>query len=227
MRKFFAILSCFVAANAFAVALDENDWQFSSPSYGVVFDGGKARFVGDESSHAALYLDTAKVGRLGGGFSAELELPQLFADGGSSFEATLRSKSGATWVSWSVEFAADNVLFSLSSSGSGEPLEQDFPVLFPPSKSFVLSFALEKDADGFFTASISTLGESIEFGSISIADFKDGEFYIGVIGKNFEMDKDNPMLVDFSYASSIPEPATVSVAFGICVLALVVLKRRG
>lgn len=227
MRKFFAILSFFVVANASASALVESDWQFSSPSYGVVFDGGKARFVGDETSHAALYLDTAKVGRLGGGFSAELEMPQLFADGGSSFEATLRGKNGATWISWSVEFTADNVSFSISSSGADEPLEQDFPVLFPPAKNFGLSFALEKDVDGFFTATVSTLGESIELGSISLADFKNGEFFIGVIGKNFEMDNDNPMLVDFSYASSIPEPTTLSFAFGICALAFAVLKRRG
>ena len=227
MRKILATLFCFVAVNTYAAALVENDWQFSSPSYGVVFDGGKARFVGNETSQAALYLDTAKVGRLGAGFSAELELPLLFADGGSSFEATLRSANGKEWISWSVEFTADNVSFSISSSGTDEPMEQDFPVLFPPSKSYELSFALEKDVDGFFKATILTLDNTLELGSISLSNFKNGEFYIGVIGKNFEMDKDNPLLVDFSYASSIPEPATVSLAFGICVLALVALKRRG
>ena len=71
MKKFLTALFCFVAADAFAAALDENDWRFSYPSYGVVYDGGTARFVGDETSHSALYFDSGKVWRLGGGFSAE------------------------------------------------------------------------------------------------------------------------------------------------------------
>ena len=152
MKKFLTALFCFVAADAFAAALDENDWRFSYPSYGVVYDGGTARFVGDETSHSALYFDSGKVGRLGGGFSAEFELPSLFADGGSSFGATLRGADGGEWVSWSVEFYADNVSVSISSSGAGSPIERDFPVLSPVEQSFGLSFSLEKSADGFYRA---------------------------------------------------------------------------
>lgn len=227
MKKFLTALFCFVAADAFAAALDENDWRFSYPSYGVVYDGGTARFVGDETSHSALYFDSGKVGRLGGGFSAEFELPSLFADGGSSFGATLRGADGGEWVSWSVEFYADNVSVSISSSGAGSPIERDFPVLSPVEQSFGLSFSLEKSADGFYRATLSTLDETFELGSISLVDFANGEFFISAIGQNFEMDKDNPLLVDFSYASSILEPAAFAFAFGICVLSAAVLKRRG
>lgn len=227
MRKFLTTLLCLVAVNVFAAAVDENDWRFPYPSYGVVYDGGMVRFVGNETSHAALYLDSEKVGRLGGGFSAELELPSLFADGGSSFGATLRGADGGEWVSWSVEFYADNVSVSISSSGAASPIERDFPVLSPVEQSFGLSFSLEKSADGFYRATLSTLDETFELGSISLADFANGEFFISAIGQNFEMDKDNPLLVDFSYASSIPEPAAFAFAFGICVLSAAVLKRRG
>ena len=227
MRKFLTTLFCFVAVNAFAAAVDENDWRFSHPSYGVVYDGGTVRFVGNETSNAALYFDSEKVGRLGGGFSAELEFPSLFADGGSSLGATLRGADGGEWVSWSVEFYADNVSVSISSSGAASPIERDFPVLSPVEESFGLSFSLEKGADGFYRATLSTLDETFELGSISLADFTNGEFFISAIGQNFEMDKDNPLLVDFSYASSIPEPAAFAFAFGICVLSAAVLKRRG
>lgn len=165
--------------------------------------------------------------RLGGGFSAEFELPSLFADVGSSFGATLRGADGGEWVSWSVEFYADNVSVSISSSGAGSPIERDFPVLSPVEQSFGLSFSLEKSANGFYRATFSTHDETFELGSISLADFANGEFFISAIGQNFEMDKDNPLLVDFSYASSIPEPAAFAFAFGICVLSAAVLKRRG
>ena len=227
MRKFLTTLFCFVAVNAFAATVDENDWRFSYPSYGVVYDGGTVRFVGNETSNAALYFDSGKVGRLGGGFSAELELPSLFADGGSSLGATLRGADGGEWVSWSVEFYADNVSVSISSSRAASPIERDFPVLSSVEESFGLSFSLEKGADGFYRATLSTLDETFELGSISLADFTNGEFFISAIGQNFEMDKDNPLLVDFSYASSIPEPAAFAFAFGICVLSVAVLKRRG
>lgn len=227
MKKFLTALFCFVAADAFAAALDENDWRFSYPSYGVVYDGGTARFVGDETSHSALYFDSGRVWRIGGGLSAVFELPSLFADSGSSFGAMLRGADGGEWVSWSAEFYADNVSVSISSSGADSPIERDFPVLFPPEKSFGLSFSLEKGSGGFFRATLSTLDETFELGGISLVDFANGEFFISVIGQNFEMDKDSPLLVDFSYTSSIPEPASVSLAFGICILASALLKRRG
>lgn len=227
MKKILTALMCFVAATVHSAPVDESDWIFSHPSYGVKYDSGFVRFAGSDNS-AFLYYNEARIERLFGGFSAKMEMPVGVLDG-ASFDAKLSNvKNGGVseWIGLSVSFSEDNLAVSISAS-DGSDLTRDLPIYETPSGRFELSFSFAKGDDGLFKVSVATLGETLELGGIPFSKISDGEFYMDVkCGETFEMDKDNPILSDFSYASAIPEPSTAAAILGFCALAAVLAKRR-
>ena len=228
MRKFMTILLGVVALPLFSAPIDENDWIFKYPSFGVSYDSGSARFTGNEDTQARLYFDESKISRLSDGFSASLELPPAITLGGSSVEVGFRStRAGAAdeWITWSASFSVDSLSVSIFAS-DGTSLEKDLPIIFPPEERFEFFISFEKGADGLFSAVLSTLGESFVLGNLDFSEIVGGSFHIGIIGQNFEMDKDNPMLRDFSCVAGIPEPSNIAALAALCALAAVFVRRR-
>lgn len=228
MKKILTALMCFVAATVHSAPVDESDWIFSHPSYGVKYDSGFVRFAGSDNS-AFLYYNEARIERLFGGFSAKMEMPEAVLDG-ASFDAKLTNVNpqggGSEWIGLSVSFSEDTFAVSISAS-DGSDLTRDLPIYDIPSGRFELSFSFAKGDDGLFKVSVATLGETLELGGISFSKFSAGEFYMDMkCGESFEMDKDNPILSDFSYASAIPEPSAAAAILGFCVLATALAKRR-
>ena len=227
IRIFATILFGFASCALCAAQIDENDWRFEYPSYGVKYDSGFVRFLGNEDTDAFLFYNEAKFAQLMGGFSAEMELPSAMTDAGSVFQAQLSGTGSSTsWVKWNATFYSD-LLVVLITASDGSSLEKDIPLISQPQSRFNLSFSLIKDSSGTFSATLSTLDETFDLNSIALSGMSQGEFGIGINGQKFEMDKDNPLLTDFSYASgSVPEPSAIGAIFGAFAILLFIYKKQ-
>ena len=227
MIKIFATILLGVASCAlYAAQINENDWRFEYPSYGVKYDSGFVRFTGNENTDSFLFYNEAKFAQLMGGFSAEMELPAAMTDAGSVFQVQLSGKeSGSGWIKWNATFYSD-LLVVLITASDGSSLEKDIPLISQPQERFNLSFSLAKDSSGTFSATLSVLDESFDLSSISLSGMSQGEFGIGINGQKFEIDKDNPLLTDFSYSASVPEPSHIGAIAGIFALLVFAGKRR-
>lgn len=228
MIKIFTALFLGVASCAlYADKINENDWRFEYPSYGVKYDSGFVRFLGNEDADSFLFYNEANFARLTQGFSATIELPSAMTDAGSVFQAQFMGAGGSSdWIKWNATFYSDLLVILITASDDSS-LEKDIPIISQPTSRFNLSFSLTKDSSGTFSTKLSTLDETFDLSSIALSGMSQGEFGIGINGQKFEMDKDNPLLTDFSYAvGTIPEPSTVGAICGVFALLLFIYNKR-
>lgn len=236
MKKILVAVSLFSSfVGLFAAPINKSDWDFDYVmSMGVVYDSGSIRF--QDNVRSQIFFRESKQAELyDNGFSVSMELPVGFIDGGGSFSAGYlnnESDDGAditkSAVSWGVSFGFDKCSVDIFDN-AGAKISKTVDVN-PTAGSFGLFFALIKNDDDTFSASIRSeeLGFSYVLDGVTLVKTSKGAFSVGVSPSDFDMSKDNVLMTDFSCppSSSVPEPAAFAAALGIAVAAIACVRRR-
>ena len=233
MKKIVSILAITAAASlSNAAPINADDWDFDYiMTQDVEYSGGTILFQGDVKS--SVWFDKAKQSKLyDNGFSATLELPVGMTSSGSSFGSSYMNMDGFATeaaINWSISFGGDKCDVSIFDN-NGAKLDKYISINLPAgAASFDLTYALIKNADNSYTATIASaaMGFDYSLDGITLKKTANGMFHIDLEPDGFEMSKDNAKLTDFSCPpAAVPEPAEWAAILGALALAVAWRKRR-
>lgn len=233
MKKIVSILAITAAASlSNAAPINADDWDFDYiMTQDVEYSGGTILFQGDVKS--SVWFDKARQSKLyDNGFSATLELPVGMTSSGSSFGSSYMNMDGFTTeaaINWSISFGGYKCDVSIFDN-NGAKLDKYISINLPAgAASFDLTYALIKNADNSYTATIASaaMGFDYSLDGITLKKTANGMFHIDLEPDGFEMSKDNAKLTDFSCPpAAVPEPAEWAAILGALALAVAWRKRR-
>lgn len=233
MKKIVSIFAMSVAAAVSnAAPINADDWDFDYiMTQDVEYSGGTILFQGDVKS--SVWFDKTKQSKLyDNGFSATLELPAGMTSSGSSFGSSYMNMDGFTTeaaITWSISFKGDKCDISIFDN-NGAKVDNYIDINLPSgATSFDLTYALIKNADSSYTATIASaaMGFDYRLDGITLKKTADGMFHIDLEPDGFEMSKGNAKLTDFSCPpATVPEPAEWAAILGALALVAAWRKRR-